>query len=68
MKNDVLKQIDPDKREWEYDGDGVKIYKPEAGFGVKTPYPWPPAPNIDEVTGDIYTKEPYYVDLPQEMT
>lgn len=66
MKNDVLKQIDPDKREWEYDGDGTKIYKPEAGFTGKTLYPWPP--NIDEVDGDIYNKEPYYVDLPQEMT
>lgn len=36
MKN---KDIDPANREWEYDGDGTKIYKLEAGKGVKTPYP-----------------------------
>ena len=59
MKNDAL---DPSKRDWEYDGDGTKIYKPEAGYEVKTLYPKPP--NIDEVDGDIYNKEPYYVDLP----
>ena len=32
-------EIDPANREWEYDGDGTKIYKLEAGKGVKTPYP-----------------------------
>ena len=31
-------ELDPAKREWEYDGDGNKIYKPEAGFGTKTPW------------------------------
>jgi hypothetical protein len=30
--------LDPADREWEYDGDGQKIYKPEAGYGSKTPY------------------------------
>jgi hypothetical protein len=30
--------IDPKKREWEYDGDGTKIYKVEAGKPHKTPY------------------------------
>ena len=30
--------LDPDHREWEYDGDGKKIYKVEAGFGKKTPW------------------------------
>lgn len=29
--------IDPDKREWEYDGDGVKIYK-EGTYNLKTVY------------------------------
>lgn len=32
------KDIDPELREWEYDGDGTKIYKPEAGYGTKTLY------------------------------
>ena len=39
MKEDVLKEIDPAKREWEYDGDGTKIYKLEAGYTGKTLYP-----------------------------
>jgi len=29
-------ELDPAKRNWEYDGDGTKIYKPEVGFGTKT--------------------------------
>lgn len=29
--------LDPDERDWEYDGDGNKIYKVEAGFPTKTP-------------------------------
>jgi len=29
-------ELDPAKRNWEYDGDGSKIYKPEVGFGTKT--------------------------------
>lgn len=29
--------LDPDNREWEYDGDGTKIYKVEKGYGHKTP-------------------------------
>ena len=31
-------ELDPANREWEYDGDGNKIYKPEAGFRNKTPW------------------------------
>lgn len=31
-------ELDPDKREWEYDGDGNKIYKLKAGKPNKTPY------------------------------
>lgn len=30
-------QLDPDKRDWEYDGDGTKIYKVEKGYNHKTP-------------------------------
>lgn len=33
-KEDI--DIDPDKREWEYDGDGNKIYKLSAGYDIKT--------------------------------
>jgi hypothetical protein len=29
-------ELDPDKRLWEYDGDGIQIYKLECGFGTKT--------------------------------
>lgn len=29
-------ELDPANREWEYDGDGNKIYKLEAGFATKT--------------------------------
>ena len=29
-------ELDPDEREWEYDGDGRKIYKVEAGYYQKT--------------------------------
>lgn len=31
-------ELDPADREWEYDGDGKKIYKLEAGKPTKTPY------------------------------
>ena len=34
--------LDPDDRDWEYDGDGSKIYKPSAGFSRKTSYTPPP--------------------------
>lgn len=29
-------ELDPENREWEYDGDGNKIYKLNVGYGVKT--------------------------------
>jgi|TARA_B110000240_G_C13437386_1_gene426497 hypothetical protein len=29
-------ELDPEEREWEYDGDGRKIYKVEAGYSQKT--------------------------------
>ena len=32
------REINPDLRVWEYDGDGTRIYKPEAGYGCKTLY------------------------------
>lgn len=35
MSNKI--ELDPDDREWEYDGDGAKIYKLEAGKPHKTP-------------------------------
>jgi len=31
-------ELDPDKREWEYSPDGIKIYKPEAGKPTPTHY------------------------------
>lgn len=35
---DKIKVIDPDKREWEYSPEGIKIYKPEAGNATPTVY------------------------------
>jgi len=35
---ETYKKIDPDKRVWEYDGDGTKIYKIQEGYGCKTLY------------------------------
>jgi hypothetical protein len=32
----MVVELDPDKRDWEYDGDGAKIYKLEVGKGHKT--------------------------------
>tara|TARA_B110000285_G_C14992945_1_gene547277 strand:- start:640 stop:861 length:222 start_codon:yes stop_codon:yes gene_type:complete len=38
MKQEDAKEIelDPDKRDWEYDGDGTKIYKANQGYVGKT--------------------------------
>lgn len=56
---------DPDKRDWEYDGDGTRIYKVEAGNIGKTLFQdeyeqW------KERFGHEWepNKEPYYVGLP----
>ena len=34
-----ITEIQPDKRVWEYDGDGTKIYKLDQGYPQKTRYP-----------------------------
>ena len=39
-----IKEICPDLRVWEYDGDGTKIYKLDQGYNRKT----------------VYTKEHYF--------
>lgn len=36
--NKKVQSHDPDKRVWEYDGDGNKIYKLDQGYQNKTPY------------------------------
>ena len=38
MKEGPVQSHDPDKRVWEYDSDGAKIYKLEQGYQNKTPY------------------------------
>jgi len=43
-------ELDPDKREWEYDGTGAKIYKLKAGKPIKTTY-------VDLDGGVPYIKE-----------
>mgnify|MGYP006234958263 FL=1 len=40
---------DPDQRDWEYDGDGTKIYKPEKGFKSKTEFPLVQQEDYDDV-------------------
>ena len=55
-------EIDPAEREWEYDGDGTKIYKLEAGYGAKTP--WPKKEEKKAKWNGVWKEEPYYVDLP----
>ena len=51
--NDInVQSPDPAERDWEYDNDGTRIYKPEAGYGCKTPYKLPPSLNTKQ--GTIY--------------
>ena len=69
-----IQSPDPAERDWEYDGDGTRIYKIEAGYMGKTPYnddyeiwkskyghDWEPVKDKEKYKG---VKEPYYVDLP----
>ena len=66
-----VQSLDPADRDWEYDGDGNRIYKPEMGKPTKTIYndeyeiwkarfghDWEPEKKYKGV------EEPYYVDLP----
>lgn len=71
-----FQSLDPDGRDWEYDGDGTRIYKVEAGNIGKTPYndeyeEWKERfggdwekPTEEEKKRWLGVKEPYYVDLP----
>jgi len=60
-----IQSPDPSERDWEYDGDGTRIYKIEAGYGTKTLYK-----DEYEAWKERYghewdpNKEPYYVGLP----
>lgn len=73
MDSNSFQSLDPAKRDWEYDGDGTKIYKTDAGFMGKTEWDggyalwkkkfghdWEP----EKTQGYDPTAEPYYVDLP----
>lgn len=67
---------DPAERDWEYDDDGTRIYRVEAGYGTKTPYrdeyeQWKSRlghdwdePTEEEKKRWNGVEEPYYVDLP----
>ena len=66
-----IQSLDPAERDWEYDGDGSRIYKPEAGNVGKTPYKdeyeiWKKKFGADWHDPPKYkgVEEPYYVDLP----
>jgi len=53
---------DPDKRVWEYDGDGQKIYKPSQGYPSKTKFPVSVLdhPHAQEDFGDLTDMEKDY--------
>ena len=53
---------DPDKRVWEYDGDGQKIYKPNQGYPSKTKFPVSVLdhPHAQEDFGDLTDMEKDY--------
>ena len=66
MTEDIwIQSPDPDARDWEYDGDGNRIYKIEAGKPTKTLYD-----DAYEQWKDRFghewepDEEPYYVGLP----
>ena len=74
-----IQSPDPSERDWEYDGDGTRIYKVEAGYGTKTPYKdeyeewkellgheWHEKPEYEKSKKKKYIgiEEPYYVGLP----
>jgi hypothetical protein len=77
MPNDMnVQSLDPQERDWEYDGDGNRIYKLKMGKPTKTPYndeyeiwksrfghDWDP-PTQEEKKRWNGVEEPYYVDLP----
>ena len=74
-----IQSPDPTERDWEYDGDGTRIYKIEAGYGTKTLYKdeyeawkeryghdWEPEEESEEESKKPYrgVEAPYYVGLP----
>ena len=67
-----VQSLDPTDRDWEYDGDGNRIYKPEMGKPTKTIYNdeyeiWKAQYGHDWEEPEkkyVGEEEPYYVDLP----
>jgi len=77
MLEDIhVQSLDPDERDWEYDGDGTRIYKLKAGYIGKTRYrdeyeQWKARfghdweePSAEETKKWYGVKNPYYVGLP----
>lgn len=69
-----IQSLDPANRDWEYDGDGNRIYKPEMGKPTKTIYndeyeiwkaryghDWEEPEKTEKYVG---VEDPYYVDIP----
>ena len=66
-----FQSLDPTKRDWEYDGDATRIYKPEMSKPAKTLYNdeyeiWKARFGHDWEPKEKYkgVEDPYYVDLP----
>jgi hypothetical protein len=63
MNDEDIGSLDPDDRDWEYAGDGTKIYKLKHGFGTMTP--WDGGEKLKDSNRKWHgVEEPYYVDLP----
>ena len=56
MANNII-HLDPDKRNWEYDGDGNKIYKIDVGKPFKTKIEEIPWDDTDLDGGVSYKKD-----------
>lgn len=72
MKDINIQSPDPAERDWEYDGDGTRIYKIEMGKPLKTLYndeyeSWKAKYGHEWESEETTYKgvdEPYYVGLP----
>lgn len=75
-------ELDPANREWEYSGDGHRIYKPEAGYGSITTHPSDPSergaddsthpdtegePEVEPVTASLTEEQQEFIEEVQAV-